>query len=165
MKQYDQALEDFGCAISLKPNVAWAICRRAETYLLLRQYEKSFVDFEAAISLSPDNDWRLFTYSLALRAASYLEEASVKLSLAIQIAQNRYEQKLEDSRTALTLALYKLSDNDTEAKCLYESAISRNIQPALVWEAIRSLDDFLEVFPEHDLGKSIRKMLLSKVEA
>ena len=164
MKQYDQALEDFGCAISLKPNDAWAICRRAETYLLLRQYEKSFVDFEAAITLSPDNDWRLFTYSLALRAANYLEEASVKLSLAIQIAQNRYEQNLEDSRTALTLALYILSDNDTQAESLYEIAISRNIQTALIWEAIRSLDDFLEVFPEHDLGRSTRKKLLNKIE-
>jgi tetratricopeptide (TPR) repeat protein len=164
MKQYDQALEDFGSAISLKPNDAWAMCRRAETYLLLRQYEQSFVDFEAAITSSPDNDWRLFTYSLSLRAANYLEEASAKLSLAIQIAQNRYEQNLEDSRTALTLALYRLSDNDTQADILYKSVFSRNIQPALIWEAIRSLDDFLEVFPEHELGKSTRKMLLSKVK-
>lgn len=164
MKQYDQALKDFDFAISLNPNDAWAICRRAETYLLLRQHEKSFVDFEAAIALSPDNDWRLFTYSLALRAAGYLEEASAKLSLAVQIAQNRYKQNSEDDRTTLTLALYNLSANDTQAESLYESVISKkNIQPALVWEAIRSLDDFLEVFSDHSLGKFIRKKLLGKV--
>jgi tetratricopeptide (TPR) repeat protein len=164
MKQYDQALKDFDYAISLRPDDAWSLCRRAETYLLLRQYERSIVDFETAILLSPDNDWRLFTYSLALRASGYLEEASMKISLAIQIAQTRYEQNLEDNRTALSLALYYLSNDAAQAEDLYERIISKKVQPALIWEAIRGLDDFLEVFPTHALGQSLKKKLLSRVE-
>jgi len=165
IRQHGEALKDFNNAVVLKPNDGWALCRRAETYLLLRDYENSLSDFAAVIALTPDNHWRLFTYSLTFRAYGNLEEASKKISMAIQIARVQYEKNLADNRTALTLALYYLSNDDIkEAELLYESVLSKNVQLELVKEAIQALDDFLEIFPYHSFSKSIRKKLVSIVK-
>jgi tetratricopeptide (TPR) repeat protein len=127
----------------------------------LRDYENSLSDFAAVIALTPDNHWRLFTYSLTFRAYGNLEEASKKISIAIQIARVQYEKNLADNRTALTLALYYLSNDDSkEAEFLYESVLSKNVQLELVKEAIQALDDFLEIFPYHSFSKSIRERLV-----
>lgn len=166
MKQYRKALKDFERAIQLKYNDAWVLSRRAETYLLLKEHDKSLADFEQVIVLSPNNDWRLFTYSLALKASGYIDEASVQINLAIQIAQKRYEKNLEDYRTVLTLILYHLADDNAQtAETLCDRVLAKSILPVLIWDTIRGLDDFLEVFPNNQSGQSMRAKLLKQVES
>ncbi|NET60148.1 MAG: tetratricopeptide repeat protein [Symploca sp. SIO2E6] len=165
MKQYDFALEDFSHALNLKPNDSWTFCRRAETYLLLKQYDQSLADFQQTVTLDPNNDWRLFTYSLALKAAGYSDQAGEKINLSIQIAYKRSEKKQKDYRTSLTLALYYLAaDHCEQAKQLYDEALSKNLLPALIQEAIRGLNYFLKIFPNHQLGQSMMAKLLEKVK-
>lgn len=163
LNRYDEALKDFDRAIELYPNHDWALCRRAEIHLFLKAYDKALSDFAKTIEFSLNNDWRRFTYSLALKAAGQLNAAKENLVFAIQIAQQRQSENPQNYRTCLTLALYHLADDNLAlAQQLYQNALSQELSAALIQEALRGLEDFLNVFPNHQLGTSIRQQLLER---
>jgi tetratricopeptide (TPR) repeat protein len=164
--QYDRALEDFSHATEIDPSNAWAFCRQAEIYLFLKRYEESFDNFERSLALQPNNDWRRFTYSLALKRTGNLEAARENLEIAIDTAQQRWIARSKDYRSCLTLALYCLANEELDkSQQLYEEALaSVNLPVVSIREAIRGLEDFLKVFPEHQRGNQIREQLLSTLQ-
>jgi len=160
MKRYEEALADFDRAIKLRPDMVWPIASRGETYRLMERYEEALADFDRAIELEPGNGWYLYDRALTHRAMGRVDQAQADLSAAIRRVREQYEQDPQDWRNALNLALYHLAAGEAdEAERLYEEALAGGAPPHRIRDALRDLDDFLALFPDHPQAQAMRDML------
>jgi tetratricopeptide (TPR) repeat protein len=162
MQRYEEALKDFDRAIILNPSYAWALVSRGEIYLMLKRYNDTLIDFKNALELESNNNWCLYVRALTYQALNKPDKAQADFALAIQLAKQHFEQHAQDWRNTFNLALYFLAVQYIPiAKQLYQYALSKGASLEHIHEAIRDLDDFLTVFPEHVQAKDIQKFLRS----
>jgi tetratricopeptide (TPR) repeat protein len=160
IERYDDALVDFNRAIELDPDYTWAIAFRGETYRLMKRYDAALADFNHAIELKPDDDWYLYSRALTYQVLDQADTAQADLRVAIQYARNKYDTDAKYWRNTFNLALYHLAAGEVEeAERLYRVALAGGASPYLVREAIRDLDDFLGLFPDHPQACAIRDLL------
>ncbi|HEY9798946.1 MAG TPA: tetratricopeptide repeat protein [Leptolyngbyaceae cyanobacterium] len=163
MKRYDDALKDLNLAIKLNPKSADAIASRGGTYRMMGRYDQALADFNYALKLSPQSDWIIYNRSLAYQALGKIDKSKTDLATAIQLARKAYQsnpQKPDDFRNSVKLAIYYVAVGNTEqAEKLYREVISKNIPKYILREAIRDLDDFLIIFPNHAQAHSMRELL------
>jgi tetratricopeptide (TPR) repeat protein len=160
MERYEEALADFDRAIELDPEYAWAFRRRGITYRVMERYEEALTDFDRAIELNPDNDWYLYNRAITYHVLDQTDKAQVDLTLAILRAREAYEQASEDWRNTLNLALYHLAAGEAEhAERFYREALSGAAPPHRLLDAMRDLEDFLHIFPNHVQAQAMRDRL------
>uniref|UniRef100_UPI0039C67228 tetratricopeptide repeat protein n=1 Tax=Nostoc sp. CCY0012 TaxID=1056123 RepID=UPI0039C67228 len=164
MERYTEALPDFDRVIELDPNYQWAIARRGETYLMLKQYNIALANFNRAIELDSDSnsDWYLYNRTLVYLALNLLENARTDIEIAIQLANNKYEENSQNWCNTFNLALYCLTAQYTSnAEDLYRYALSQGASSESVRAAIQDLKDFLTIFPDNVQAQSMRQLLQS----
>ena len=160
MNRYDEALQDFDRAIEIDPDSAWPLARRGEYYLIVKQYDEALTDLNRAVELEKDDDWNLYLRALAYKALNQPNKAQTDIANAVKLAKPKYDENPQDWQNTLNLALYYLAaDYIPTAKQLYELALSQNALPGYIRMAIRDLDDFLTVFPEHSQAQAMRELL------
>ncbi|MEA5616676.1 tetratricopeptide repeat protein, partial [Cronbergia sp. UHCC 0137] len=163
MKQYPEALQDFNLAIQLDPKYTWAIAGRGETYLILKKYNQAIEDLSQAIDLD-SGDWLFYIRALAYQALNQTETAKGDLEKAIQLAQQQYEKEPKNWNNTFNLAIYNLAAQYHQpATTLYEYALVNGATSDNIHEAIRDLNDFLTIFPDHVEAQSMRLLLQSSV--
>ena len=160
MNLYEEALSDFNRAIEIDPDSLWPLARRGEYYLIVKQYDEALTDLNFAVELEKDDDWNLYLHALAYKALNQPDKAKNELANAVKLAKPKYDENPQDWQNTLNLALYYLAaDYIPTAKQLYELALSQNALPGYICMAIRDLDDFLTVFPEHSEAQAMRELL------
>ena len=160
MKRYEEALSDFNRAIEIDPDSLWPLARRGEYYLIVKQYDEALTDLNFAVELEKDDDWNLYLHALAYKALNQPDKAKNELANAVKLAKPKYDENPQNWQNTLNLALYYLTaDYIPIAKQLYELALSQNALPGYICMAIRDLDDFLTVFPEHSEAQAMRELL------
>lgn len=161
---YEKALEDFNRAIDLDPKYAGAIRKRGEIYLILRRNSEALADFDLAVKLKPDNDVNLYVRALAYKVLNQLDNAKSDFDKAIELAQQRYNEKPDDHQNTFNLAIYHLAaDNLDQSKHFYRDALNRGASVERIREAIRDLEDFLRVFPGHEVAQCFKQGLEKRV--
>ncbi|NJN86577.1 MAG: tetratricopeptide repeat protein [Leptolyngbyaceae cyanobacterium SL_7_1] len=160
MKRYEEALQDFDRAIELNPELDWAIGSRGQTYLLIGRYQEALIDFSRAIELDPKDDWWLYDRAITYQALGQPDQAKADLAQAIPMAQTKYDQDPENWNNTFNLALYHLAANNTDrVTFFYRDAIHRGAPATRIRVALKDLEDFLTVFPEHRLGQFAQQFL------
>jgi tetratricopeptide (TPR) repeat protein len=158
--RHEEALADLNRAIELDPEYEWAIASRALTYRMLERYEEALADFDQAIALEPEQDWYRYDRALTHQALGQTDQALSDLTLAIQRARERYERGPQQWRNTFNLALYNLAAGEAEeAERLYREALSGGASPYRISEALRDLEDFLCVLPDHSEVQAMRELL------
>lgn len=167
MRRYDQALADFNIAIQIDPKSASIIFNRGATYLIKRRYKEALTDFNRSLELSPEDNWIIFSRGLAYQALGETDKSKNDLANAIQLAHNAYQsnpQKPQDFRNCVNLAIYYVAAGNAEqAEKLYRQVLALNIPKDILQGAVRDLDDFLILFPNHAQAYSMRKLLKAAV--
>ncbi len=162
---YEGALDCYEKALEINPLFEYALRSRGLCYLMLEQYNEALTDLNRAIDLKKDSDWYLYPRALAYKALNQLDKAQTDLANAVKLAKPKYEKNPLDWDNTLNLALYYLAFDDIPtAKQFYELALSQDILQGYIDTAIRDLDDFLTVFPNHTEAKAIQSLLDSKIE-
>ncbi len=69
IREFQQAIKDFGSAIELNSRLAWVYCFRGLAHRNLDEYQQAISDFDRALALEPKlgsfyNDWGLAYFSL-----------------------------------------------------------------------------------------------------
>lgn len=193
MNLYKNALDDFNQVIDLAPTYAEVFIYRGMTYLFMKHYKIAQKNFKLAKTLAtPDNfemvhrhigmakgladlvyannafsdgDWYLYDRALAYQALNQPDKAQADFDLAIQLAQQGYEKDPQDWCNTINLALYYLAAGNLEqAKHFYRDALSRGVSLEYIKMAVRDLDNFLTIFPEHQQAKSVRQALQKKLQ-
>ncbi|MBD2501129.1 tetratricopeptide repeat protein [Anabaena azotica] len=163
MGRYNEALADLNLVIKLDPKFTWAIANRGETYSMMGRYDQALADFNYALKLSPQSDWIIYNRGLAYQALGKIDKSKTDLATAIQLARKAYQsnpQKANDFRNGVNLAIYYVAAGNTEqSEKFYREVISKNIPKYILREAIRDLDDFLMIFPNHAQAHSMRELL------
>ena len=161
--RYDEAIICYDKASEINPLFKPAWSNRILYYLMLQQYNKALEDLNSAIELKEDNDWNLYLRALAYKAINQPDKAQTDFANAIKLAKPKYEENPQDWQNTLNLALYYLAFDDISiAKQLYEFVISQDVLQGYIDMAIRDLDDFLTVFPNHKEAQAMRVLLDSK---
>ena len=159
MNRYENAIKDFNRAIKLDPDYTWALARRGEYHLMLNQYDPALTDLNRAVELQED-DWNLYLRALVYKALNQPNKSRIDFDNAVEFARPKYNENPQNWQNTLNLALYYLAaDYIPTAKQLYELALSQNASLGYIRAAIRDLDDFLTVFPEHTQAKAMRMLL------
>lgn len=135
---------------------------RGEVYLMLKRYNAALADFNRAIELEPNNDWCLYVRALAYQTLKQPKKARSDFAGAVKFAKERYKENFQDWHNTFNLALYYLAvDYAPTAEQLYRYALSQSASLQHIQEAIRDLDDFLTIFPNHIQALSLRQLLQS----
>ena len=160
MGLYKKALADFNRVLELWLEDAWALAHRGVTYLQMGRYVDALADLNRAIELQHEEDWRLYGRALAYQLHGRENEARADLTAAIQLVQRRDERGPQKWSNIFRLALYHLALGEaTKAEYLYRKALSGVASPHLIPDAIRDLDDFLSLFPDHPQARAMRDLL------
>ena len=160
LKRYDEAIICYDKASEINPLFKPAWSNRILYYLMLQQYNKALEDLNRAIELKEDNDWNLYLRALAYKALNQPDKAQTDFANAIKLAKPKYEENPQDWQNTLNLALYYLAFDDiSTAKQLYEFVIYQDVLQGYIDMAIRDLDDFLTVFPNHKEAQGMRMLL------
>ena len=126
MGEFAKALADLDRAIELRPNYAWVIVRRGETYRQMGEFAKALTDLDHAIELEPNDDWFRYRRALIWLVMNESTKAAADLDTAITVDGAAYEHKSHDWRNTLHLALYRLIAGDqTGAEVLYRQSWPR----------------------------------------
>jgi tetratricopeptide (TPR) repeat protein len=164
MGQYDLALADLNLAIGLDPDDAWAIGRRGGVYREMERYEEALADSNRAVGRDPDDAWYRYDRALSRKIVGRPDQAQDDLEIAIQRAHELYEKGTQPHRDAFDLALYHLAAGKTEdAGRLYQEALANGISPHHIRGAIRDLEDYLSLFPDHLQAHTLRDMLRQRL--
>ncbi len=156
----EEAIASYERAIELDPQFALAIANRGETYLILKRYKDALAEFNRAIKIQSDNDWYLYDQTLAYLALNQAEQAQASIVTAIDLAQQSYEKDPENWRNTFNLALYHLASGEEErAERLYREGLFGGAYEERIQEAVKDLDHFLVVFPEHPQAQSMQQLL------
>ena len=85
LEQYEEAIEDFTQAITIKPDDAKVYFERGKAKVSLKQYEEAIEDFTQAIIIKPDYAEAYFYRGLAKILLEQYEEAIEGFTQAITI--------------------------------------------------------------------------------
>ena len=85
MERYEEALADFGRAIDLDPEYAWAIASRGQTYRALGRYDKALADFDCAIEFEPEVAWVIAERGRTHRAVGHDDQAAADFDRAVEL--------------------------------------------------------------------------------
>jgi tetratricopeptide (TPR) repeat protein len=132
LKLYDNAIEDFGHAIRLKPDDAQAYYLRAATYHRQGRHNLAILDLDQAIRLKPDTDHYYLNRGAAYVAIGQYDRAIQDYDQAIRLYPNgyrpylfrciafakngQYDRAIEDCEQAL-----RLNPDDAETSALLSS--------------------------------------------
>ena len=165
MGRYEEALADFERAMELDPDDASYIADRGETYHLMERYEEALADFDRALEVEPNNAWYLYDRALTRQALGQADCAQADLVAAVRRARGVYKESPQDWKNVFNLALYYLAAGEAEeADRLYREALAGGAASFLVHMAIRDLDDFLVLFPEHAHARAVRRLLRAHLQ-
>ena len=135
---------------------------RGNALRYLGRYEDALKNLDRAIELNPNNDWYFYIRALIYKALKKPDEAQAELTHAIELVKAQYQENPQDWRNTFNLALYYLASDDTSnANQLYDLALSEKVPPERISEAIRDLDDFLTLLPNHVQAQTMRDLLHS----
>ncbi|MDX2230064.1 MAG: hypothetical protein NW220_10525 [Leptolyngbyaceae cyanobacterium bins.349] len=163
MKRYEDALEDCNRVLVLEPKYLNAIVGRGAISLLLHDYSQALKEFNRAIEIERTGRC-LFGRALTYQVLNRSNDSQADFEQAIQLAQRDYNEKPENYENTFDLAVYHLAaGNIDQSKHFYRDALNRGASAALVREAIRDLDDFLRVFPDHQAAQSFKPGLEKRV--
>lgn len=120
--RYEQALSEYDCALTLRPNYAWALAHRGDLRLRIDRHqlgEVALADLTRALELSPNYIWALAhrgaLYKHLRRPAAALRDLDLALALQpdypwaliyrteVLVILNRYEHALADALHAVAL--------------------------------------------------------------
>ena len=156
----EEAIASYQRAIRLDPQFALAIANRGEIYLIQKRYQEALAEFNRAIEINSDGDWYLYDRTVAYLALNQIEKAQASIFTAIALAQQNYEKDPKNWPNTLNLALYNLAAGEEEpAERLYREALFGGASESIIQEAIKDLDRFLVLFPEHSKAQSMQKLL------
>ncbi|NET62454.1 MAG: hypothetical protein F6K47_42055 [Symploca sp. SIO2E6] len=98
MERYEDALQDFDCAIELNPKSDWRLYLRSFTYLILHQTDSAKADLNKAIQIAqnkhtekPDNCRNTFNLALYHLVAGNLSTAQEFYQTAIQQGASQFQ--------------------------------------------------------------------------
>jgi tetratricopeptide (TPR) repeat protein len=165
MGNYEAALADFDRAIQLDEKLIWPIGSRGITYRLMGDYQAATTELGRGIELDGDEfGWWYYQRALAHLAQSQANAAESDLSLAIGLADKKYQEDPKEWDRIFSLALFVLAAGQTAvAERLYHEGA--NAPPCSIKDAIDDLEDLLTVLPGHEQATAIRDYLLSRVQA
>lgn len=171
LQRDQEALEDFNQAIEYLPkddlSSWWYFYQRGKHLLFMKRYEEALEDFNRAIEQLPEeNEQWHYRYKRALvyQILNQPEKAKADLNWVIQFAQGKYNHNPESYSKTFDLALYYLAANNIEqANHFYGDALRRGASQARIQEAIQDLENFLKVFPNHQVAQQIREVLLKRL--
>ncbi|AFZ16688.1 tetratricopeptide repeat protein [Allocoleopsis franciscana] len=167
MGRYEEALANFKNTLELNPKQYLALEGRGEIYRYMRRYNEALDNFTFALELDTKNDWPIYNRALVYLALGQKDQGQADLNKAIQSAQQRYEKDTQNWRNlgsqwrnGFNVAIYYLAASKTEqAEHQYRELLSKKPSTYILREAIRDLDDFLFLFPDHAQAKSMRELL------
>lgn len=160
MDEHAMALADADRAIKLDSRNASAISLKGRILLLSGQYQEALVEYAAAIEIDPKKSNYFYGRALCYRALNKEPQARADLTATINLAQQRYENNLKIWANTLILALYHLAAGHFEkTRALYSEALSAGVPQFLIKEAIRALNNFQVIFPDHRQAGEMRDML------
>ena len=129
-------------------------------YLILKRYKEALAEFNHAIEIESDNDWYLYDQTVAYLVLNQTDKAHASIVKAIALAQKSYEKDPKNWRNTFNLALYHLANREEErAERLYREALFSGASEERIHEALRDLDHFLIVFPEHLKAKLMQELV------
>jgi tetratricopeptide (TPR) repeat protein len=150
MGKYEEALADFTRAIELKPDYAWAITLRGEAYQLMGRFEEAMAEFNSALELEPEEGWWYYIRAITFQSLVQTEKVAEDLAKAIDLGQKRYEKNSTNWLNWFDLAIYHLAAGDLAATTkLYHEGLTGGASQWNLRMAIRDLDQFLGIFPNH----------------
>ena len=163
--QYQAALDAYGEAIGLKPNLAEAYLGRCENLNALQQPDLAIVACEDALSFNPGYPEALRSMGNAFEQKEHWQEALKLYERATRIKPALAQAWLGRGRVLLYLG------RSEEAIDALRRAISRNQNSADAWamqaeaqwnlghfdQAITSLDRALKLEPEHPVANTLRQ--------
>ena len=147
-KKYDEALDIFKQSIADNPNDDCAWCALGETFLFYRETNQAIKALDRAFQINCQYSRTYYALALLHLTLDELDLFKVKLTMAIQIVQTRYDQSPNDWRNVLELALYYLiNDQAAAADSLYRQAATQRAPRNHIKTAIWNLRIFLTLFP------------------
>jgi len=160
IEHYDEALEWIAKGIETDPSDAWNHHQQGITLREMERYDEALAAFDKAIELKPDSDWYLYNRALMHQTMGQGDNAQADLAAAIQRARGEYERDPKKWSNTFNLALYQLATGETdEAERYYRETLSSGAPLHNIRDAIRDLDDLLDLFPDHPQGRAIRDFL------
>ena len=166
LKCYEEAIICHDKALEIDSSYEYVWNHRGKSLLHFKRYEEAIKSFDRAIEMNSEYDFALAFRALAYKALNQLDKAQTDLANAVKLAKPKYEKNPLNWGNTLNLAFYYLAFDDIPtAKQLYELALSQNILQGYIDAAIRDLDDFLTVFPNHAEARAMRALLDSKIES
>ena len=112
------------------------------------------------IELNPAESWWHYNLALTYHLLAQHDDAQHDLTAAIQIAEQKYNQDPCNWLNTFNLTLFHLAAGTSErAEQLYHEALAAHAALHSVREAIRDLDDFLALFPDHTDAQRMRELL------
>jgi tetratricopeptide (TPR) repeat protein len=160
LRRYDEALVTISQAIELDPKYVRAIAHRGRIYLLMKQYDRALADLDQAVEFDSEQDWLHYEKALAHQVLGQGSHAQISLARAIEQAEIIHNNEPENWQNLFNLALYHLaSDKAEKAEALYKRVMSNEVSLYLVQQALRDLNDYLSLFPNHLSACTIRDLL------
>ena len=148
-KNYDEALAAFNQSIVDNPEDDCAWCALGEISLFHGETNQAIKALDRALQINSQYSRTYYAFALLHLTLNELDLFKIKLAMAIQIAQTRYDQFPNDWRNVLELALYHLiNDQAAAADSLYRQAVNQRAPRDRINTAIWNLRNFLTLFPD-----------------
>jgi tetratricopeptide (TPR) repeat protein len=144
---------------ALNPKRTDAFFGRAETNLLMKRYEEALSDFNHAIKIDRRDAWLHYGRGITYQTLNQRDTAAADLERAIRLSSRILKKNPQDYVNVCNLALYQLAAGEPgEAEILYQKVLSKEVS-AFIQIAIKDLEDFLTVFPDHAEARAMSDLL------
>ncbi|MCB0166058.1 MAG: tetratricopeptide repeat protein [Anaerolineae bacterium] len=165
--QYEQAVEYCRQALTIAREIddhnleGYDLLVMGSINRLREDYDEALANFEKTTELNPNfEDWCCYERGLIYLTNDNPDQAQAELSRAIDLARQKYEENTQNWGNIFNLALYSVAIGDVEAaEPFYRKAIESSPPLNIIREAVRDLDEFLDLFPEHGQAQAMRGLL------
>jgi tetratricopeptide (TPR) repeat protein len=163
-RNHREAIAAYKQAIELHPDLMLALVMRGELYCLTQCYEEALNDFNRLLTLDPESGWIFYFRALVYIKLNQSDMAEADLQQAISTAQVIFARDSTNWKNRFNLALFYLaSSNPIESQNLYSSSLDAPI--GYIETALRDLNDFLHLFPDHPQAQQVKQLLQGAIEA
>jgi Tfp pilus assembly protein PilF len=164
-KNYKEAHAILSKLIADNPSDYWTWCTLAEVFLLSRETEQATKALNRAFQINSQDSRIYYAFALLHCTLHELDLFKAKITLAIQIAQERYSDAPDDWRNVLELALYCLVDDQVDAaELLFRQVVNGKVSLDRVRVAICDLQILLTLFPDLSLAQQMIDLLKTSIE-